>query len=65
MQITTVAIRLLQGRELEIFQEDPNQLGADFVDREQILRLTYYSKDPTYRPAVDELLHDLRKLDTK
>lgn len=53
-----------QGREIQAFRGDPNQLGADFiVDRNGILRMTYYSKDPTYRPDVKSLLREFERIE--
>ncbi len=54
-----------QGKLPDMIRADPNRLGADFiVDQSGILRFTYYSPDPTYRPSVDELLAALRDLNT-
>lgn len=44
---------------------DISQLGGDFiVDAHGILRLAYRSYDPADRPAVDELLAVLKRLQT-
>jgi peroxiredoxin len=54
---------LLGGRKLYPLGSDPNQLGGDFViDRHGILRMTYYSKDPTYRPSPSEVLKLLQRI---
>jgi hypothetical protein len=54
---------ILKGGPVHKIEEDPNQLGADFiVDKQGVLRLTYYSRDPTHRPSVDELLQELRRV---
>lgn len=55
---------LLRGRKLGDIQEDPNQLGGDFiVDAKGIVRLTYPSRDAADRPSVSDLLGVLRQLD--
>jgi hypothetical protein len=56
-------LALLSGRKLYPLGSDPNQLGGDFViDRHGILRMTYYSKDPTYRPSQREIFELLREM---
>ncbi len=43
--------------------EDTSQLGGDFiVDKNGVLRLVHPSHDPTDRPAVENLLQTLRKI---
>eukprot|EP00824_Muranothrix_gubernata_P010254 TRINITY_DN23194_c0_g1_i1.p2 TRINITY_DN23194_c0_g1~~TRINITY_DN23194_c0_g1_i1.p2 ORF type:complete len:127 (-),score=34.92 TRINITY_DN23194_c0_g1_i1:175-555(-) len=45
------------GRTLFAVQGDPHQLGGDFlVGRDGNLLYTFYSDDPTDRPAVKDLL---------
>jgi peroxiredoxin len=52
-----------QGREIPNIGEDPNQMGADFiVDKGGILRMTYYSEDPTDRPSVERILSTLDEI---
>lgn len=52
---------VFQGKKITLFRGDPSQLGADFiVDKQGILRKAYYSKDPTYRPEISEILEQLR-----
>jgi peroxiredoxin len=51
------------GRRWRGIQGDSTQLGGDFViDAQGIVRLAHPSRDPTDRPAVDELLALLRRL---
>ena len=55
---------LVSGRRWRGIQGDSSQLGADFVvDASGIVRLAYYSHDPTDRPDVEELLTLLANLD--
>lgn len=55
---------LLRGRKLHGIQEDPNQLGGDFiVDAKGIVRLPHPSRDAADRPSVSDLLGVLRQLD--
>ncbi len=52
---------MLQGERLRGVWGDPHQLGGDFIiGPDGRLRLTYYSQDPTDRPAIDDLLAALR-----
>ena len=54
---------LASGRRWRGIQGDSAQLGADFiVDPNGVLRLAYYSHDPTDRPSVDHLLAALTDL---
>jgi len=54
---------LLAGRRLRPIQGDPHQLGADFIiDADGILRLAHYSRDPTDRPRVADVMGLLRQL---
>lgn len=57
-------VRLIAaGRQWRGIQDDPAQLGGDFVvDSTGIVRLAYRSYDPTDRPPVSELLSLLRQL---
>jgi peroxiredoxin len=57
-------VRLLaSGRRWRGIQGDSAQLGADLVvDPEGIVRLAYYSHDPTDRPAAETLLVALASL---
>ena len=58
-------VAFFQGREIHALSGDPNQLGGDFIiDQDQKIAMTYYSKDPTYRPAVDQLLEELDRINT-
>lgn len=58
-------VAFFKGREVHALSGDPNQLGGDFiVDQDRKLAMTYYSKDPTYRPAMDELLEALDRINT-
>ena len=44
-------------------QDDPHQLGADFiVDANGVLRFAHWSEDPTDRPDVDVLLSMLQQV---
>jgi len=48
---------LASGRRWRGIQGDSTQLGADFiVDADGVVRLAYYSHDPTDRPEADGLL---------
>ena len=54
---------LASGRQWRGIQGDSTQLGADFiVDPNGVVRLAYYSHDPTDRPSVDHLLAALTDL---
>ena len=54
---------LASGRRWRGIQGDSTQLGADFiVDPNGVVRLAYYSHDPTDRPSVDHLLAALTDL---
>ena len=54
---------LLSGRKWQGIKGDSAQLGGDFViDAQGIVRLAHPSKDPTDRPAVDDLLPLLQGL---
>jgi peroxiredoxin len=54
---------LASGRRWRGIQGDSTQLGADLiVDPNGVVRLAYYSHDPTDRPAVDGLLATLTDL---
>lgn len=54
---------LAAGRQWRGIQGDSTQLGADFiVDTKGVLRLAYYSYDPTDRPPIDHLLATLSDL---
>jgi peroxiredoxin Q/BCP len=54
---------LASGRRWRGIQGDSAQLGADFiVDPKGVVRLAYYSHDPTDRPSVDHLLAALTDL---
>jgi peroxiredoxin len=55
--------RMLAGQGLPRITADPNQMGGDFiVDRTGVVRLAYFSHDPTDRPSVEQLLDLLRDL---
>ena len=48
---------MLSGRKWRGIQGDSSQLGGDFiVNANGIIRLAYYSRDPSDRPSVDQLL---------
>ena len=48
---------LLNGRKWRGIQGDSGQLGGDFiVNANGIIRLAYYSRDPSDRPSVSYLL---------
>ncbi len=54
------------GKLPEVFEADPNQLGGEFIiDAQGLLRLAYYSTDPTDRPSVASLLEVLREINTQ
>ena len=54
---------LTSGRRWRGIQGDSSQLGADLiVDSNGVVRLAYYSHDPTDRPAVPDLLATLAEL---
>ena len=57
-------VRLLaSGRRWRGIQGDSTQLGADLIlDPDGVVRLAYYSHDPTDRPSVDGLLAALTDL---
>jgi peroxiredoxin len=57
-------VRLLtSGRRWRGIQGDSLQLGADFVvDSSGVVRLAYYSHDPTDRPDVEDLVVTLSQL---
>ena len=57
-QVTLGYLRLMQaGRQVRRPQEDPLQLGGDFVvDPQGLLVLAHPSKDPTDRPSAADLL---------
>lgn len=53
---------LLKGYRLKPVMGDAYQLGADFVvDKEGVVRLAYYSKNPADRPSVETLLSVVRE----
>jgi hypothetical protein len=53
----------LNGRETFGKRGDPNQLGGDFViDQYGIVQLAHPSRDPTDRPALNNLLELLNSL---
>lgn len=53
-----------EGRQWRGIQGDSTQLGGDFViDAEGVVRLAYYSQDPTDRPPADDLLALLRRIE--
>lgn len=54
----------LQGRTIpHSTGEDTGQLGGDFIiDRRGLLRLVHPSREPTDRPAVEELLQTLGRI---
>jgi peroxiredoxin len=55
---------LTAGRRWRGIQGDSAQLGGDFiVDRFGVVRPAYPSRDPTDRPAVDDLLAALHQVD--
>ena len=48
---------MLSGRKWRGIQGDSSQLGGDFiVNANGIIRLAYYSRDPSDRPSVNQLL---------
>jgi len=48
---------MLNGRKWRDIQGDSGQLGGDFiVNANGIIRLAYYSRDPSDRPPVSHLL---------
>jgi peroxiredoxin len=48
---------MLSGRKWRGIQGDSGQLGGDFiVNANGIIRLAYYSRDPSDRPSVSHLL---------
>ena len=52
---------MLNGRKWRGIQGDSGQLGGDFiVNANGIIRLAYYSRDPSDRPSVSHLLDFLR-----
>jgi peroxiredoxin len=52
---------MLSGRKWRGIQGDSGQLGGDFiVNANGIIRLAYYSRDPSDRPSVSQLLDILR-----
>ena len=52
---------MLSGRKWRGIQGDSGQLGGDFiVNANGIIRLAYYSRDPSDRPSVSHLLDILR-----
>jgi len=52
---------MLSGRKWRGIQGDSSQLGGDFiVNTNGIIRLAYYSRDPSDRPSVSQLLEILR-----
>lgn len=54
---------MLQGRATLGKRGDPHQLGGDFIiDRQGIIRLAHPSRDPTDRPALDEIVRALQAL---
>ncbi len=55
--------KMLAGQGLPRITADPNQMGGDFiVDRNGVVRLAYFSDDPTDRPDVEHLLTVFRDL---
>ena len=51
---------MLNGRKWRGIQGDSSQLGGDFiVNANGIIRLAYYSRDPSDRPSVSHLLEIL------
>jgi peroxiredoxin len=54
---------MLRGWQWRGIQDDPHQLGADFiVDADGALRFAHWSEDPTDRPGVDALLSMLQQV---
>ena len=54
--------KLLRGRGFSKITADPTQLGGDFlVDGEGVIRFAHYSKDPTDRPTVEQIVSALEK----
>ena len=52
---------MLSGRKWRGIQGDSGQLGGDFiVNANGIIRLAYYSRDPSDRPSVSHLLDILK-----
>lgn len=53
----------LRGYRPRMIKADPTQLGGDvIIDKTGVIRLAYYSKDPTDRPSVERLLWVLRHI---
>lgn len=51
------------GRQLKGIKGDPNQLGGDFIiDQSGKLSYIYRSKASIDRPAIEDVLQELRKL---
>ena len=55
---------LVLGHRWRGIQGDSGQLGGDFVvDTQGTIRLAYPSRDPTDRPAIEQLLAVLQSID--
>lgn len=51
-----------QKRETFGQRGDPHQLGGDFIiDMQGVIRLAHPSREPTDRPAIDQILRALRE----
>ncbi|MBP6472812.1 MAG: redoxin domain-containing protein [Chloroflexi bacterium] len=57
---------VLQKRETFGKRGDPHQLGGDFIiDPRGIIRLAHPSRDPTDRPAMQQILSALNKIEAE
>lgn len=64
--LVSYARLLLKGYSLKPVMGDPYQLGADFVvDKEGVVRLSFYSKNPADRPSVETLISVVRETQNK
>jgi peroxiredoxin len=62
--LATYARLLVRGRRLRRPTEDTRQLGADLVvDRDGVIQALWLPKGPDLRPAVDEIVDAVRRLD--